>query len=173
MNEVVGIEAAGNRINDKMLNRILALCDVNFEASLDVNVEEHRLQWTTFANLSLWLLSWDRTIIGKGFGHRDDEGNVIIPPDQLRQIFNVDESAISLDGSSESQAGGLPTITFHDKNIPKYGKPTTKSSTKIIFIGGINAAGEPIPAHFQLPTGATIKEIEKIRIDCTAHLMST
>ena len=103
MNEVVGIEAAGNRINDKMLNRILALCDVNFEASLDVNVEEHCLQWTTFANLSLWLLSWDRTIIDEGFGHRDDEGNIIIPPDQLRQIFNVDESAVSLAGSSESR----------------------------------------------------------------------
>ena len=43
MNAVVGIEAAGNQINDNMLNRILASCDVNFEASLDVNVEEHHL----------------------------------------------------------------------------------------------------------------------------------
>ena len=54
VNAVVGIEAAGNKINDNMLNWILASCDVNFEVSLDVNVEEHRLRWTTFANLSLW-----------------------------------------------------------------------------------------------------------------------
>ena len=44
VNTGVGIEAAGNRINDNMINRILASCDVNFEAILDVNVEDHRLQ---------------------------------------------------------------------------------------------------------------------------------
>ena len=43
VNALVGIEASGKRINDNMLNRILASCDVNFEASLDVNAEEHRL----------------------------------------------------------------------------------------------------------------------------------
>ena len=57
----MGIEAAENRINDIMLNQILASCDVNFEASLDVNVEDHRLRWKTFANLSLCFESWERT----------------------------------------------------------------------------------------------------------------
>ena len=86
-----------------MLNQILESFDVNFEASLDVNVEEHRLRWTTFAKLSLFFESWERNIIDEGFGNRYDEGNVIIPPDQLRRIFNVDESAVSLAGSSESR----------------------------------------------------------------------
>ena len=40
--EVVGIKAAGNLMNDNMLNHILASWDVNAEDSLDVNVEEHR-----------------------------------------------------------------------------------------------------------------------------------
>ena len=79
-----------------MLNRILASCGFNFEASLDVNVEDHRLQWTTLANLSLWFESWERTITDEGFGHRYDKGKVIILLDQLLRIFNVDESASHL-----------------------------------------------------------------------------
>ena len=105
--------------------------------------------------------------------HRDDEVNVIILPDQLRQIFNVDESSVSLDSSSELQAGGRTTVTFRDKNLPRSGTPSTKSSTKITFIGCSNASGEPIPAHFQFTTGATIEENEKICINCADHLMST
>ena len=100
VNAVVGIETAGNRINDNMLNWILASCDVNFDSSLDVNFEEHRILWKTFTNLSLWFELLERNIIYEGFGHRDDEGNVIIPPDQIFRIFNVDESAVSLDSSS-------------------------------------------------------------------------
>ena len=100
VNALVGIEASGKRINDNMLNRILASCDVNFDSSLDVNLEEHRILWKTFTNLSLWFELLERNIIYEGFGHRDDEGNVIIPPDQIFRIFNVDESAVSLDSSS-------------------------------------------------------------------------
>ena len=173
MNAGVGIESAGNQINDNILNRILVSCDVYFEASLYVNVEEHRIWWTTFSNLSLWFESWERTIVDKGFGLRDAKGSVIITPDQLFQIFNVDDSVVSLDGSIESQAGGFPTLTLHDKNLPMSGNPATKNSTKNTFIGGSNASGEPIPDHFQFPTGATIEENEKICINCADHLMST
>ena len=107
------------------------------------------------------------------FCHRDDEGNVIIPLDQLCQIFNVDKSSVSPDGSSESQAGGCPTVTFHNKNLPSSGNPATKISTKITFVGGRNADGEPILAYFQLHTVATIEENEQIHIYCAAHVMST
>ena len=172
LNKVVGISSDGSRVKDSFLNRVLRATETNFQADVDKPVEEHRLRWTTYDNIKRWFETWEAVLLELGFAHEDDNGNTVIPPNQLDRIFNMDESAISFDGS-ESVAGGRPSVTIYDPNLPRSGKPATKSAVKVTFIGGSNAAKEPLPAHYQFPTAATQEENEKLRLETAKYMMKT
>lgn len=88
----------------------------------------------------------------------------------LSQILNMDETCISLDGSSGNR-GGRPTVTFYDKRFPQLGKATSKSALTTTMISGSNAAGEPIAPHFQFQTSAQSDEAKAIRIECMRYML--
>ena len=70
--------------------------------------EDRRVQWTSYANLKLWFDNWRRKIVELGFATVTNEGEAIIPPQQLARIINLDETCLSLDGS-KGPRGGRPT----------------------------------------------------------------
>jgi len=98
----------------------------------------------------------------------DSEGIFIISGEQLKRIVNIDETALSFDGS-EGRCGGRPAIQFTDPNLQASYKRTSKSSTTITMITGSSAAGEAIPPHFQFPTRAK-EDTAKIKNDVFKYL---
>ena len=80
----------------------------------------------------------------------------------MRQILNIDESCLSLDGSTQTR-GGRPECLFFDPQFPVPGRGTSKSSVTPTLIAGSTAFREPIPPHFQSPSKATKEENEKVR----------
>ena len=63
------------------------------------NDEARRIAWTTYKNLAQWFDNWGRDLVELGFAEKDEEGNIVIPPEQLKNIVNFDETCLSLDGS--------------------------------------------------------------------------
>ena len=59
-------------------------------------MEDRRSKWTTYSNLNLWFDRWKLDLIELGFGTEDRDGSLLIPEDQLTQIFNIDETGLSL-----------------------------------------------------------------------------
>ena len=72
---------------------------------------------------------------------------------------------MSLDRGNGNQ-GGRPTVTYYDVRFPQLGKATSKLALTTTFIGESNAAGEPIPPHFQFQTSATTPDAEALCIEC-------
>jgi len=116
-------------------------------------MEERRVRWTTYSNLSLWFNQWETSLQNLGFGSRDATGKFVIHREQLSRIINIDETALSFDGS-EGRCGGRPAVEFFDPTLQASHKRTSKSSVTITLIAGSSAAGEAIPPHFQFPTRA-------------------
>jgi hypothetical protein len=67
--------------------------------------------------------------------------------------LNLDESCIDLDGS-EGNAGGRPVTNYFDRTLPNAGTASSKTSDACTIVAGSNAAWEPLPVHFQLPSKA-------------------
>jgi len=88
-----------------------------------------------------------------GFATLTSDKKVHFSHEQRRRIAYIDETEVSLDGST-SLAGGRPSVHLHYPNLPLATKPASKSSTKCTGIFGSTAAFECIPSHFQLPTEA-------------------
>ncbi len=88
----------------------------------------------------------------------------------MRQIINMDETCISLDGSNCTW-GGHPTVTFYDVLFPQLGKAMSKSTLITMMINGSSTAGEPIPPHFQFQTTAQTAEAKAIRIKCLHYML--
>ena len=101
----------------------------------------------------------------------EGEDEIVIDEAMRRRIVNVDETEISLDGSS-SRAGGRPAVSFRNPNLPMANRSVSKSSHACTGIFGSTAAGECIPPHWQLPTSATT-ENEKVRNDFLTHVLDT
>jgi hypothetical protein len=132
--------------------------------------EDRRIRWTTFQNLDLWFNSWEFFFIEFGFAYHNANGELVFKDGALSRILNMDETCISLDGSSGNR-GGRPTVTFYDKRFPQLGKATPKSALTTTMISGSNAAGEPIAPHFQFQTSAQSDEAEVIRIECMRYML--
>ena len=106
------------------------------------------------------------------FWHLDKRQQGELLTEQRRRIANIDETEISLDGST-TLAGGRPSVHFSNPNLPLASKPASRSSIKCTGIFGGNAAHECIPPHFQLPTEAKAAEREKVRADFQTFLKKT
>ena len=147
-----------------LLNRVLQECALNLLGSKAESVEQRRIMWTSYYNLRMWFNSWFRHLEELGFAHRDSEGELHIPDDQLSRILNIDETCLSVDGSQGAR-GGRPNVTFFDPRLPQIGRGTSKSSNTTTMVTGSTAAGEPIPPHFQFSTKAKNEDHERIRLE--------
>jgi hypothetical protein len=79
-----------------------------FKASKQCDQEARRIAGTTFCNLNAWFDSFEKHCVELGFAQREEanaRSTRFIHPER---IFNLDETNVSLDGSSGDR-GGRPT----------------------------------------------------------------
>ena len=160
VNAAMGIETNSN----KLYYRIVRDTAMDMKAAKHNNVEDRRVQWTTYKNLKLWFENWGKDLVELGFAHYDEHGGVVIPEDQLHRILNFDETCLSHDGSNGAR-GGRPEVFLYDPRLPLPGKRTSKCSITTTMITGSTASGEALPPHFQFQTTAKSDETQRIRID--------
>jgi hypothetical protein len=127
--------------------------------------------WTTAYNLDVWFSTFKELLIHLGFGREktaeDDPnivGKVVFFDGQTRRIINVDETDGSINDTT-GHRGGTPPMTFHAPDVAGGATSVNKSGYSSTIIGGSNAAGEPIPLHFQLKTMAQTSERERMSIE--------
>ena len=96
-------------------------------------MEQRRILWTTYKNLKLWFDNWKQFLEELGFAHRNDDCDLVVPPDQLARILNFDETCLSLDGSKGNR-GGRPEVIFFNPNFPQLGRGTSKTSLTTTYI---------------------------------------
>ena len=152
--------------SSRLYERIIKVSNIDLKAEFTRPVEDRRRQWTTYSNLKLWFDTWEKSLEHLGFGKR--VGNEFVIHD-LSRIINLDESCLSLDGSS-GRRGGRPYASLYDPALPSIGHCSTKSSVTTTIICGSSAAGEPLPPHFQFSTMAKVEEREKIKLDIFKYL---
>ena len=146
-NIVYGKAAAGTSQAHNLLQRVLRDTATNLKANKLKNAEDQRIRWTNYKNISLWFDNWESDLVELGTAKQDSiSSKVIVPPDQLRNIINLDETALSLDGSTNNR-GGRPQMVLYDPRFPQVGRETSKSSYSTTLITGSNAAGEALPPH--------------------------
>ena len=102
-----------------------------------------------------------------GFAHRTEDKEIVISEEQLKRILNIDESCLSMDGST-GRRGGRPTAVFYSPMLAQPGRPTSKSGLTTTLITGSTAAGEAIPPHFQFSTKAKQDDGKKFRTEAAA-----
>ena len=99
-------------------------------------------------------------------GNLAEDGSVIITEDQKARIINLDETALTLDGT-KSRKGGRPPVVFNAIDISHAASvPANKSSYSCTLICGSCADGQALPPHFQLCTAAQTVETQAINFDC-------
>ncbi|KAL7490610.1 hypothetical protein ACHAWT_000174 [Skeletonema menzelii] len=152
-----------------LLSRLLNAASIDLKRGRSNNAEERRVQWTTYSNLKSWFNNWERDLIELGFAYQDDDGKVIIPPEQLARIMNIDETALIMDAST-SQRGGRPEATFYYGGLPNLGNQSIKNSLSTTMITGSTAAGEAIPPHFQFSTAAQSDDTQRFRYETLAYM---
>jgi hypothetical protein len=140
-----------------------------FEVGKANITEARRVQWTTAYNLNIWFSTFKELLIHLEFAREklageDVLGELFFEPDQLRRIINIDETDGSIDDTT-GQRGGRPPITFVAPDVSGGATAVNKSGYSSTIICGSNAAGEPVPPHFQLKTLAKTEEREKMSID--------
>ena len=64
-------------------------------------------------NIDAWFNNFEEDIVQLGFGTCDKTGVVYIPPEQPQWILNLDETCLSLDGSSTNR-GVCPDCVIND-----------------------------------------------------------
>ncbi len=79
-----------------LLQRLLSESAIDFKATV-------RMQWTNFDNFNSWFDHWEENLVKLGFGMQVPGDNGVLKRhmqnDQKSQILNLDETAITLDGS--------------------------------------------------------------------------
>jgi hypothetical protein len=150
-------------------NRQRAVAAGTFKASKQYDQEARPIAWTTFSNLNTWFDSFKKHSVELGFAERNADGAGLIRFIHQECIFNLDETNVSLDGSSGDR-GGRPTTTFYGLNLSCTGNAQSKTSNQCTLIFGSNALGQPLPPHFQLKINAKTQERIKIRLDILEHI---
>ena len=95
-------------------------------------------------------------LIELSFGMRKKEGEecngfIKFFEGKKYRIINLDETDGLLDNTS-GQRGEIPDFVFYSNGISGGSSRGNKISYWSIIIVGSNAAGEPLPLHFQLKT---------------------
>lgn len=162
-------KAGHNKTRDDLTRKLKKDTANEFDLGKANVVEQRRLMWTTAYNLDIWFDTFKQTLIELGFarekGPGDDvEGEVVFFPGQTRRIINLDETDGSLDDTT-GQRGGRPPMTFLAPEILGGGTAVNKSGYSSTVICGSNAAGEPLPPHFQLKSTAQTPENQRIGVE--------
>jgi hypothetical protein len=166
---ILRVMAKEQYVSGKLLDRILDETAIDLLSKVTENVEDRRVRWTTYTNLKSWFNNWEHDLEELGFGKRNEEGDLIIPEEQLSRILNIDESCLSMDGS-KGRRGGRPTAVFYSPILPQSGRPTGKSGLTTTLITGSTAAGEAIPPHFQFSTRAKTTDKMKLRMEMVTFM---
>ncbi len=109
--------ASIDRIKENMLDQVMRLMPVFFDAIVTLSVKERRLLWTTYNNLQTWFMSFKEFCFKFKFAMLICNGDAVFSPEMLRRIASIDETELSLDGS-ETQAGGRPAMSYWDPHLP-------------------------------------------------------
>jgi len=175
VNKIEACLQEGNMQRDpRNIQRHLRKVTANEFSVGGLNVQEQRRkEWTTFRNLSRWFDTFGNELLRLGFareknvedGNLAEDGSVIITEDQKARIINLDETALTLDGT-KSRKGGRPPVVFNAIDISHAASvPANKSSYSCTLICGSCADGQALPPHFQLCTAAQTVETQVINFD--------
>jgi hypothetical protein len=157
----------GGKWTDRhLIERVLKETAIKLGATKGNRQEHRRILWNTLQNLNLWFDTWEANLLKLGFAYKAAYG-VKIYDNQLHRIVNIDESALNLDNGSEIPGGRPPTV-LADPSLPSSGIATSKSSSTSTIITGSNAAGEPVPPHFEFPSKAQSDETTRINVEAIA-----
>jgi hypothetical protein len=160
VNELCSITSEG-KPKTSIFDRVMRSTNVSLNAIVAPQVEERSICWTTYANILAWFDNFKIFLIEFGFSGVGGNGEPIFDEEMKRLILNVDETEISLDGS-KTRAGRRPEVSFHDPHLPLPSLSSAKSSHSCTGIFGINAAGDCVPVHWQLPSCTTSEERERL-----------
>jgi hypothetical protein len=165
------LNSAGyGRTRDDLVRKLRKDTANHFSVSKANVTEARRVLWTTSYNLNVWFTTFKELCIDLGFAReklpneRNVVGELVFPEDQLRRIINVDETDGSIDDTT-GQRGGRPSMTFIAPDVAGGATSVNKSGYSSTIICGSNAAGEPVPPHFQLKTMAQTNDREKLSVD--------
>ena len=135
-NLVYGGAAEGETQAHHLIARVVRDFNTELKAGKVKNAEDRRILWTNYWNISQWFDNWENDLVELGLAVHDPmSGKVTIIEDQLRNIINLDETALSLDGSTQNK-GGRPEMILSDPRFPMVGRMTSKSSLSMMLICG-------------------------------------
>ncbi len=99
--------------SDRLLQRLQKNWTIDFTAGVGNPQEEWRHCWTTYSNINCWFENWEKFPLDFGFASIQEDGTLVVPEDHKACILNLDETALTMDGSTQT-GGGRPTVTFYD-----------------------------------------------------------
>jgi hypothetical protein len=162
------VNAGGFNKRDNNLTRKLRKDTAgDFEVGKVNMVERRRLMWTTAYHIDTWYSTFKTTLIDLGFAREKEDtdldtvGELFFYPGQLQRILNFDETDGSIDDTN-GKRGGRPPSVFHSNEVSGGATAANKSSYTATIIFGSNAAGEPLPPHFQLKSTAQTAETQRL-----------
>jgi hypothetical protein len=80
---------------------VLKYSSINLSVSKAKQVEDRRIGWTNYKNISMWFDNWERDLVELGTATRNPLTNKVrIPKEQLSNICNFNKTCLSLDGSN-------------------------------------------------------------------------
>jgi hypothetical protein len=72
---------------------------MNLSMSKAKQVEDRRIHWTNYKNISMWFDDWERDLVDLETASLNPLTNKpYIPKEQMSNICNFDETCLSLDG---------------------------------------------------------------------------
>jgi hypothetical protein len=155
----------GSQQAHHLLQQVLKNTAINRNVDKTKNAKDRRVHWTNYKNISMRFDNWEHDLVALRTAHVDPITNeVCIPEEQLRNIANLDEMNVSLDGSTASH-GGQPEMVLYDPRFPQVGKAMTKTVFTMTMITRSNAAGEALPPHLQFPMKAKSNDMMQLDYD--------
>ena len=123
------------------------------------DVKKHWLEWTIHTNLKLWFDLWANFLLERGLAREPTEeesfqGIETVPfENQDCHTLNLDETDLSL-ASTNGKGHGRKAKGQVNIASPAGHTQKNKSSDRCTTVTGLNAAGEPLPAHVQFESSA-------------------
>jgi hypothetical protein len=172
------VNAGGfNKTDDNLTRKLRTDTAGEFEIGKANTVEQRRLKWTTGYHLDMWYSTFKKTLIDLGFAREKEltdtitVGELYFHPGQFERIVNFDETDGSIDETT-GKRGGRPPVTFYSPEVTGGATAVNKSGYSATIIFGSNAAGEPLPPHFQLKSTAQTAETQRLSTAWFRHTHS-
>jgi hypothetical protein len=103
---VYGEVSEGETQAHHLLARVVQDNNIELKAGKVKNAEDRRIRWTNYRNIAQWFENWENYLVELGLADRDPTTEkVTISEEQLPNIVNLDETALSLDGLTQNKGG--------------------------------------------------------------------